>query len=101
MWQLYEEGTSIGSLGSESGIITVDEQHGEGARITIEKHSQVAPFAITCGIYGSFSHTTFTSTEQEAQSKLTDMKADIDLILTTEVSDAMYYEWIEYFVSQF
>lgn len=39
-------------LGSVS--LVRDEEHSAGARITLERDGSIAPFAITCGIYGGF-----------------------------------------------
>jgi hypothetical protein len=47
--------------GSEGGTIVLDEEHGLGARITLEKDGAIAPFTITCGIYGWMAHTRFFS----------------------------------------
>jgi len=45
--------------GSEGGVIVRDEEHALGARITLETGCGIAPYAITCGIYGWMMHTCF------------------------------------------
>lgn len=101
MWNKFENGKTIASSGSESGIIINDEEHESGARITLEKNTTVAPFSITCGIYGSFFHTLFLSTEDKAKVKYSEMKTDIASALERELSDEEYYEWIDNFVEKY
>ncbi len=66
MWNIFDNGNSIGEKGSEQGIIISDFENIFGARITIEKNGQVAPFSVTLGIYGVMFHTYFCSSENEA-----------------------------------
>ena len=82
-WYTFDSGKSIGQRGSESGLIVRDEEHGDGARITLEREGQTAPFAITCGIYGWMVHTRFFGTESEAQSEFDSMRAELSRILST------------------
>ena len=65
-WENIEE--TIGQTGSESGKIIFDVENVNGARITIEKDSKIAPFAVTLGVYGIMFHTDFYATENEAKS---------------------------------
>ena len=60
------EGT-IGQTGSESGKIIYDVEIVDGARITIEMETEIAPFAVTLGVYGIMLHTHFASTESESR----------------------------------
>lgn len=64
-WTNIEE--TIGEAGSESGKIIYDVKNENGARITIEKETDIAPFAVTLGVYGIMFHTDFFSTETEAR----------------------------------
>jgi hypothetical protein len=64
-WTNIEE--TIGQTGSESGKIIYDVQNINGARITIEKEADIAPFAITVGVYGVMFHTHFVDSESEAK----------------------------------
>ena len=57
LWNMFDNGSTIGVEGSESGVIIIDEEYSLGARITIEKNTEVAPRAITLGIYGYLMHT--------------------------------------------
>ena len=81
MWSAFDNGLSIGNVGSERGIIVRDEEHSHGARITIECDGITAPFSITCGIYGWMVHTRFFATENEAHDAVTCMQASLDAIL--------------------
>lgn len=49
VWYSFDEGRSIGLRGTEEGVIIRDDEHPEGARITLERDGRT-PFAITCGI---------------------------------------------------
>ena len=80
-WFAFDNGKSIGQRGSEGGTIIRDEEHGEGARITLERDGQTAPVAITCGIYGWMLHTRFFDTEDEAAPEYERMKQSLDALL--------------------
>lgn len=80
-WASFGNGTSIGQRGSEDGIILRDEEHTDGARITLERDGRVAPFAITCGIYGWMVHTRFFGTREEAEREFERMKGGLAAIL--------------------
>lgn len=80
-WHPFEGGSSLGKRGSEEGVIVRDEEHEEGARITLERGGPTAPFAITCGIYGWMVHTRFFGTEAEAGIEYERMKPDLAEIL--------------------
>ena len=74
IWHSYDGGRTFGEIGSENGIIVEDEAYGDGVRITLERESPTAPFAITCGIGGWMVHTRYFSTEGEARNAYNDMK---------------------------
>jgi len=76
-WHVFESGKTIGEFGSESGTIIRDEEYGDDARITLEKGGSIAPFAITCGVYGWMVHTRFFSTDFDAQKEFEKMKGEI------------------------
>ncbi len=82
-WVFFDGGSTVGQSGSENGVIVQDEEHGLGARITLERDSQHAPFAITCGIYGWMFHTRFFGSEAEAVAEYNRMKDGLDAILAT------------------
>jgi hypothetical protein len=81
MWQSFDEGRTTGKAGSEAGVILLDEEHAVGARITLERGGRVAPFAITCGIFGWMMHTRFFANEEEARRAYEDMKQALDSII--------------------
>src|ERR1700677_366457 len=80
-WDTFENFKTIGTRGSENGIIIEDIEHIKGARITIERDGDIAPFAITLGIYGLMFHTHFSGNEQEAKVYLEKKKAQISEVL--------------------
>lgn len=85
-WYEYGEGFSIGTSGSDVGIIVRDEEHALGARITLEEEGSFAPFSITCNIYGWMFHTRYFSDEAEVHDEFDRMKTDLEAILQT-ISD--------------
>lgn len=79
-WSPYQNGQSIGQIGSEEGVIVQDDEHAVGARITLERRDcKTAPFAITCGMYGWFFHTRYCSGE-EARHDFEQMKLELGRI---------------------
>lgn len=58
-----------------------DEEHDDGARITLEEDGEAAPWSITCGVYGWMVHTRFFSRRTDADSAFDLMKPDLDRIL--------------------
>jgi len=83
-WYPFDKGITLGQKGSENGVIVRDEEHPQEARITLERDTKTAPFAITCGIYGCLLHTRFFSIESEASSQYEEMKALLSALLLTE-----------------
>lgn len=67
--------------GSEGGGIVRDEEHTDGARITIEEGIDIAPYSITCGVYGLMCHTRFFGSRDEADSEFEKMKIGLAAIL--------------------
>ena len=80
-WHPSENGATLGETGSEEGIVVRDEEHSLGARITLEREARIAPFAITCGIYGWMMHTRFFGTEAEAEAQYDLMKRGMSALL--------------------
>jgi hypothetical protein len=68
--------------GSEGGIVEIDEEHEQGARITLERNARNAPYAITCGIYGWMLHTRFFGDRETARRDYEAMKAGLAQILS-------------------
>lgn len=78
MWNPYESGTTINTEGSEGGIVVLDDEHSDGARVTLERDCPSGvPFAITCGVYGLMVHTRFLGNEVEARTQYDQMKTDL------------------------
>lgn len=102
MWRVFEDGKTIGSEGLEKGRIIKDEEHLNGARITLEEGCGSIHFAITCGIYGLMVHTAFASDIAEALQKYENMQKEIDGTLKDEDNDGdTLTEWIEQFVNRY
>ena len=104
-WRVFDHGATIGTRGSENGVILRDEVYDDTARITLERDGHT-PFAITCGCCGMV-HTRFFATEAEAQTAFEQMKNALVriAILAEEVGDAGYnmqvVPAIEQFIEQF
>ena len=77
-WYPFDNGKSIGQPGSESGKIIDDIENINGARITIEKEADNAPFAVTLGVYGLLFHIHFAGTEIQAQEFVNETKLRIE-----------------------
>ncbi len=60
MWKQIEDGKTVGTKGSENGIIILDEEYKEYCRITLEKTEKY--YAINCGVFSTL-HTVFVSEE--------------------------------------
>ena len=89
-WHPMDGGETIGTRGSEEGVIVLDEEHTSGARVTLERGGCTAPWSVTCGIYGAFMHTAFASSEAEGLTKYSDVKPDLEKIITESDRDARY-----------
>ncbi len=90
MWHTFDQGRSLGTRGTEDGIIVLDEEHERGARITLEQGGRNAPWSLTCGICGCFMHVAFASSEDEANRKYSDMKRDLVEIMEASSSSPCY-----------
>ena len=80
-WHAFETGCTLGEIGSERGKIIRDEEHAHGARITLERNTSIAPFTITCGVYGWMVHTRYFETDVEAVAEYDKMKASLSEIV--------------------
>lgn len=110
LWHPFDQGSTIGQSGSEAGVIVRDEEHPLGARVTLERSTPAALFAISCGVYGWMVHTRFFRDEAEAEAEYQEMRDALTSILSTvpEASEAenrekMYpvYEAVASFVERF
>jgi hypothetical protein len=79
-WLPFDDGESIGQRGSEGGIILRDDEYRGGARITLERDG-VAPFAITCAVYGWMVHTRFFSALPDAEREYALMQPELAAIV--------------------
>lgn len=66
-WQPFNNGKSIGETGTENGVIIYDIENINGARVTLENKTDIAPFATTLGIYGVMFHTRYDKDESSAK----------------------------------
>ena len=100
MWNKYHGGATVGQVGSENGTIILDEEHIDGARITLEQNCRVnIPYAVTAGIYGIMVHTVFAANKEEAGSMYKEMKLDIERAFDFRKrgDDRELGNWIEVF----
>jgi hypothetical protein len=81
-WAPTDAGATLGTRGSEDGPIIQDDEHEQGARITLEEKTTHAPFAITCGIYGWMFHTRYFSGKEEATIAYNAMKESLAGIIS-------------------
>ena len=104
-WYVYDEGKTIGIRGTEGGTIMRDEEHGDGARISLERDTLYkVPFAITCGIYSWMVHTRFFADEPTALDAYEQMKlsmAEILEMLARDTDSDTVSEAIDAFVEQY
>ena len=87
-WHPVGDGATLSQTGSEGGVIIRDEEHPQGARITLERGGGIAPFSITCGVYGVMFHTRFFADEAEGQEAYDLMKPEIASIAAGNATDA-------------
>jgi hypothetical protein len=99
-WKPCKEGRTLGTQGSERGIILRDEEHDLGARVTLEQGGTTAPYSITCGIDDSMCHTAFASDRQEADSKYVAMRTQLEVLLGVESNDT-YLALLDAFTRDF
>jgi hypothetical protein len=69
------------TIGTEGGRIVADEEHGYGARITLEQSDRGDACAITCGVYGWMMHTRHFATLAEGHQAYDAMKAALGAIV--------------------
>jgi hypothetical protein len=88
VWGSFENDETLGTRGSEEGLILQDQEHPLGARITLESEIRFGaenpapiPYAITCSIYGLFFHTRFCAREADARNAFAEMELELARIL--------------------
>ncbi len=78
-WTAVANGGSLGRQGSE-GLIIADDEHSDGARITLEYNEAWPAYVITCGVYGAMVHTRFFATEAQARREYAAMRDALEQI---------------------
>ena len=94
MWKNFYVNDKIGS---EGGIILLDEEYKESCRITLEKCSQY--YAITCGIYDAMVHTAFCG--DNYQNVYNEMKKELQQFIDKNLSESEKLDFYEHFVNKF
>jgi len=102
-WLAYDDGRSIGKVSTEGGVILLDEEHEQGARITLKRGSGY--ISISCHIYGWTDHTRFFKATTDAQRDYVAMKAAlggvVGVIESAGSKDIKVWEAISEFVRRF
>jgi len=83
-WYEFDNGSQIGTKGSEWGIIVFDYEHEFGSRITLEKDCGSIPYAVVFGIYGLMFHTEFFELEEQAKSYILRQQKIIEEVLALD-----------------
>jgi len=91
MWQIIDNGKTIGTNGSENGTIVIDDEFKNSARITLEKDTKIAPWSFTCGIYGMFFHTAYFDNEQMDKDSIVSAKKELEVILKNQDTEESYH----------
>lgn len=100
-WSKFNNSATLGQPGSEQGVIVADEEHSDGARITLERDGVVAPWAITCGVYGAMVHTRFFGNEAEAYAAFDAMKQPLDALARMDQFREAFRKALDAFVGKF
>lgn len=80
-WEPFDNGATLDASGSEGGRIVRDVAHPDGARITLEADGAVAPWAITCGVYGLMVHTRYFADRADAEDGFDRMRDSLTRVL--------------------
>lgn len=89
-WTPYEGGRTVGHKGPAGGRIVLDEEHPDGARITLEVQCKMAPVAITAGVYSWMVHESYYADQMTAEDELRQMKDALAPILQLRASENLY-----------
>ena len=102
-WLFYKNGQSIGTKGTEGGLILFDEENSDGARITLARKESMVSISIK--IYGWIDHTRFFTADFDAQREYRAMKLAINPLLSEikspDVNNIRVWEMISDFVRRF
>lgn len=85
-------------IGSEGGLIVLDEEYKDYCRITLEKCERY--YAITCGVYGGMMHTAFCNSAQY-QETYNNMKKDLQEFIDKDTSGDEEIEFYDWFTSKY
>lgn len=77
-WKPYEEGGSIGWMGSQGGTIARDEELAGQVRLTYEVDDSRSFHAITCSVAGWFLHHRFFDNAADAATAFDAMKPALE-----------------------
>jgi hypothetical protein len=87
-WLPAEDGATIGHTGPEGGEIWKDEEHPDGARVTLERDALLgAPFALTAAVYGWLVQTLFYADEPTALQQFEAIKPQLAAIAALVVAE--------------
>jgi len=102
-WVLYNHGKNIGRIGVEGEVILRDEEHVDGAGLTLKRGDSYIP--VSCNIYGCIDHTRFFSTVTDAKRDFVAMKSELgemmDSFAETGPDTTQRWEVISGFVRRF
>ena len=102
-WSIFNKGRTIGSVSAEGGLILSDEEHEEGARITLKRGTGYVSVSLI--VFGWIDHTRFFNTDTDAQCEYRAMKpaavSILSVINTEGISDIKIWEAISEFVRRF
>lgn len=102
-WVVYDEGQSIGRTGAEGGVTLFDEEHPQGARITLKRGNSYV--SISCNLYGWLDHTRFFATVSDAERDYRSMRSALenilDVIKSSSSNKIKVWEAISEFVRRF
>ncbi len=102
-WTAYDDGRSIGSVGEDGGVILFDEEHADGARITLRRGRD--HISVSLNIYGWMDHTRFFNTDNDAQREYRAMRSAVENVLSAihsaGANDIKIWEAISDFVRRF
>jgi hypothetical protein len=84
-WHAFSDGSTVGTRGSEGGIVVLDEELPDGVRISLEEGCRNAPWSITCGIYWLMFHTRFFADRLTAEAEYASMKSALEAIMSDPV----------------
>ena len=97
-WINYKNGNTVGSTGSEGGVILKEEEFDEGCLITLEECKRY--HAITCGVYGAMVHTAFCSPD-ESEEIYNNMKKELGAFMSKNTSWEEECEFYDEFVMKY